>query len=153
MPSHSEKRFLPYRPEQIYDLVADIERYPEFLPWCVGLRIIRREGDTLFADLLIGFKMVREKFTSRVALTPHSRIDVTYMDGPFRYLENRWIFESRDGGCEIDFFIDFEFRSRILSRLIGPLFHETVRRMVSAFEARARALYGAAESGAPAAAT
>src|SRR5690625_6737870 len=94
MPTHAERRRLPYRPEQLYDLVADVERYPEFLPWCLGARIKRREGNTLIADLVIGFKMIRERFTSRVVLyddteAPNLRIDVTYVDGPIKYLLNK----------------------------------------------------------------
>src|SRR5581483_12048034 len=127
-----------------FDLVADVERYPEFLPWCVAARIRERTDRLLVADLVIGFKMVRERFTSRVALNRPERIDVAYSEGPFRYLNNHWVFlPQADGGCVIDFFVDFEFRSRMLQKLIEVLFHEAVRRMVSAFEARARALYGA----------
>lgn len=143
MPDHKEERFLPYSPEQIFDLVADIGRYPEFLPWCVGARIDRREGDVLYADLMVGFKMIREKFTSKVTLARPNRIEVEYLDGPFRYLKNQWLFEEKEGGCLIDFYIDFEFRSRILRKVMQPLFHEAVRRMVTSFESRARALYGA----------
>jgi coenzyme Q-binding protein COQ10 len=145
MPAHAEQRLLPYTPEQVFDLVADIERYPEFLPWCVAARIRRREGNVVHADLVIGFKMIRESFTSRVTLDPDQRrIDVTYADGPFKFLRNHWIFEPREGGrhCQIDFFVEFEFRSALLTRLIGALFHEAVRRMVHAFESRAAALYG-----------
>jgi len=144
MPIHAEQRVLPFRPEQLFDLVADIERYPEFLPWCVAARIRRREGNTIHADLVIGFKMVRERFTSRVVLDrPNLRIDVSYAEGPFRYLNNHWIFEPMpDGACRIDFYVDFEFHSALLRRLIGMLFNEAVRRMVSAFETRARRLYG-----------
>lgn len=142
MPSHAEKRVLPYSPEQLYDLVADVEDYPNFLPWCMALRIKRRDGDVIHADMMVGFKMLREKFTSRVTLTPKTRIDVEYLDGPFSYLQNRWLFEPAEGGCEIDFFIDFEFRSRLLRRVMEPLFHEAVRRMVRAFEHRAEQRYG-----------
>ena len=146
MPTHAEKRELPYRPEQLFDLVADIERYPEFLPWCVGARVRSRsrEEDLVVADLIIGFKMVRERFTSRVKLDrPNLRIDVAYTEGPFRYLNNHWLFEPlANGRCRIDFYVDFEFRSVILQRIIGALFNEAVRRMVQAFENRARKLYG-----------
>lgn len=141
MPSHAERRFLPYTPEQLYDLVADIEDYPNFLPWCVALRITRREEDEIRADMVVGFKMLRERFTSKVTLTPKTRIDVEYLDGPFSYLQNRWLFEPAEGGCEIDFYIDFEFRSRMLRRIMEPLFHEAVRRMVRAFETRANWRY------------
>ena len=145
MPTHAEKRFLPYSQEQLFSLVVEIERYPEFLPWCIGVRVNDRIDNVIRADLMIGFKMVREKFSSQVTLSAPERIDVVYLDGPFRYLNNHWIFEPRDGGCEIDFFIDFEFRSRLLRKIIGPLFNEAVRRMVGSFEIRAKALYGGAK--------
>ncbi len=143
MATHAEKRVLPYRPEQLYDLVADVEKYPEFLPWCIGARIRDRQPDVLIADLVIGFKGFRDGFTSRVTLNrPEMRIDVAYLDGPFRYLNNHWVFrEHADGGCEIDFFVDFEFRSRLFQRVIGVLFNEAVRRMVGAFESRAATKY------------
>jgi coenzyme Q-binding protein COQ10 len=151
MPTHAERRVLPYTPEQLFNLVADVERYPEFLPWCLAARIRRREGRTIHADLVIGFRMVRERFTSKVDLAPPRRIDVAYSQGPFKYLNNHWIFEpTADGGCEIDFFVDFEFRNRVLQKLIELLFQEAVRRMVTAFENRARVLYGSAAEPAPA---
>jgi coenzyme Q-binding protein COQ10 len=143
MPTHAEQRLLPYTAEQLFDLVADVERYPEFLPWCVGARIRERTPTLIVADLLIGFKMVRERFTSRVVLDRPSRIDVSYTDGPFRYLNNHWEFIPQpSGGCLIDFYVDFEFRSRMLQKIIELLFNEAVKRMVGAFEARARQLYG-----------
>jgi coenzyme Q-binding protein COQ10 len=144
MPVHAEQRVLPYTPEQLFDLVADVERYPEFLPWCLAARVTRRERDRFWADLMIGFKMVREKFTSRVTLDrANHRIDVTYEEGPFKFLDNHWIFHPMaDGSCRLDFHVEFEFRSTLLSRIIGVLFHEAVRRMVHAFEGRARTLYG-----------
>jgi len=142
MPTHAEKRFLPYTPEQVFDLVADIERYPEFLPWCVGARIRERRDNVILGDLLIGWRMVRERFTSRVTLNRPDRIDVEYTEGPFRYLKNHWVFERQPGGCLVDFFVDFEFRSRMLQGVIAALFNEAVKRMVGAFETRARQLYG-----------
>lgn len=148
MPTHAEKRLLPYAPEQLFDLVAQVERYPEFLPWCLASRIRRREESLLVADLVIGFKMIRERFTSHVTLDRPHRIDVRYADGPFKHLNNHWIFEPVGpcpelpaGGTLIDFYVDFEFRSKLLQSLIGMLFHEATRRMVSAFEGRARQLY------------
>lgn len=143
MPSYAEQRLLPYTPEQLFALVADIERYPEFLPWCIGARIRERQPQLIVADLIIGFKMFRERFTSRVALDPPHRIDVTYAEGPFRYLNNHWIFEKAPQGCRIDFFVNFEFKSRLMQKVIEVLFGEAVRRMVGAFEKRARDLYGA----------
>lgn len=149
MPIHAEQRTLPYSPQQLYSLVADIEKYPEFLPWCVGARIRERRGHVLFADMVVGFKMIREKFTSKVTLTPpgeagpEGRIDVSYVDGPMRHMQNRWIFiPNDDGSTTIDFYVDFEFQSKLLQKLIGALFHEAVRRMVAAFDARAKTLYG-----------
>jgi coenzyme Q-binding protein COQ10 len=144
MPTHAEQRYLPYTPGQLFDMVADVEHYPEFLPWCVAARIRRREGKVFFADLVIGFKMVRERFTSKVTLSAPDRIDVAYTEGPFHYLDNHWIFHpAEDGGTNIEFFVDFEFRSKLLQKLIGALFGEAVRLMVAAFEKRARQLYGA----------
>jgi coenzyme Q-binding protein COQ10 len=143
MPTHAERRLLPYAPEQLFDLVADVERYPEFLPWCLGARIRERKPDEITADLLIGFRVVRERFTSRVVLDRPRRIDVSYTQGPFRYLNNHWEFiPEPEGKCLIDFYVDFEFRSRMLQKVIEVLFNEAVKRMVSAFEGRARQLYG-----------
>jgi len=143
MPTHAEKRLVPYTPEQMFRLVAGIERYPEFLPWCIAARIRKREETLVVADLVIGFKVFRERFTSRVELDPPGlRIDVAYAEGPFKYLRNHWVFEPHNEGCMIDFFVDFEFHSRILQKVIRTLFNEAVQRMVSAFEARAHALYG-----------
>lgn len=144
VPTHSEKRVLPHKAEELYELVADVGRYPEFLPWCVAARVLSRSETTLRAELAIGFKGIRERFTSLVTLDrPNLRIDVTYENGPFKYLVNHWHFEPLDGGrCLLDFHVDFEFRSRILDMLMGRLFDEAVRRMVRAFEIRADALYG-----------
>ena len=145
MPTHAEKRKLPFTPEQMFDLVADVEKYPQFLPWCVATRIKSRQKDGVTADMVIGYKVFRERFTSvarfdRAAM----RIDVEYKEGPFKYLNNHWLFEP-DGkaGCAIDFYVDFEFRSQLLEKAITAVFNEAVRRMVSAFEKRAQALYGA----------
>ena len=150
MPTHSEKRVLPYTPDQLFDLVADIERYPEFLPWCVATRITERSGDRLVSEMVIGFKMFRERFVSRVKLDREGhRIDVAYAEGPFKYLTNHWVFDEHPRGCMIDFYVEFEFRSRLLQMVIEVLFHEAVRRMVGAFESRARALYGPPSTGSP----
>lgn len=148
MPSHSEQRVLPYSPERLFDLVADVGEYPDFLPWCVASRILSRSETDLRAELAIGFKGIRERFISQVALDrPNLRIDVTYEDGPFKFLENHWKFEDRgEAGCQLDFYVDFEFKSRLLDMLIGPLFDDAVRRMVQAFEDRAAALHGTASS-------
>ena len=141
MPTHHETRFLPQTADQLFDLVSDFEDYPNFMPCCVALRVTGNQDNIIRADMVVGFKMIREKFTSKVTLTPKERIDVEYLDGPFRYLENRWLFIEKEGGCEIDFFIDFEFRSRLLQKIMEPLFHEAVRRMVRAFEKRAAERY------------
>jgi coenzyme Q-binding protein COQ10 len=144
MPRHSEQRQLPYRADQMFDLVADVRRYPEFLPWCRAARIRSSTESELMADLVIGFKGITERFTSRVALHRDDRlIVVTYEDGPFKYLTNRWEFipTDDDTACIVDFYVDFEFRSRFLQRMIGLVFTEAVKRMVAAFETRADALY------------
>lgn len=148
MPTHAEKRHLPYSAQQMYDLVADVSSYPEFLPWCAASRIRKRtptdSGEVIDADLVISFKVFREKFGSRVTLKPEKhRVDVAYLDGPFKYLNNHWNFSDRpEGGCDVDFFVDFEFRSPLLQSIIGVVFNEAMRRIVRAFETRAEALYG-----------
>jgi len=143
MPTHAERKILPYRPEQMFDLVADVAEYPKFLPWCVGARIRSRTEDELVANLTIGFGPFREGFTSRVKLDRPNLIQVKYENGPFRYLNNQWAFEPDPKGCRVSFFVDFEFRSRLLQRAIGVVFNEAVRRMVNAFLRRARDVYGA----------
>lgn len=146
MPVHSEQRVLPYSATQMYELVAAIEDYPKFLPWCLAARVDRRSETLMFAELLIGFKMVRERFGSRVELTPKSAISVEPTHGPFKRMSNQWRFTDRtEGGCVIDFYVDFQFQSRLLQKIIGALFDEAVRRMVRAFEQRARELYGEPE--------
>lgn len=143
MPTHAEKRVLPHSPEQMFDLVADIETYPQFLPWCLSARVDTHEDEEISAEMAIGFKMFRENFITKVTMDKPRRIDVVFAKGPFRYLNNHWVFEpAENGGCEVDFFVDFEFRSRLLQGMIGPVFNEAVRLMVSAFEKRAKELYG-----------
>ncbi|MCB4821453.1 type II toxin-antitoxin system RatA family toxin [Roseicella aerolata] len=142
MPTHAEKRILRYTPEQLFDMVADVRRYPEFLPWCVGARVLSRKEDELVADLTIGFKMFRETFRSQVTLERPHHVHVRYLNGPFRYLNNHWRFNPHALGTEVDFFVDFEFRSRLLQAVIGTVFNEAVRLMVRAFERRAMQLYG-----------
>lgn len=143
MTVHSEQRVILFRPEQLFDLVADVRRYPEFLPWCVGARIRSSSETLIVADLMIGYKLVRERFTSRVTLDREGRrIDVEYADGPFKYLDNHWIFHPHPDGCLVDFHVDFEFRSAVLQKIIAVLFNEAVKRMVAAFETRAHDLYG-----------
>lgn len=149
MPQHRENRSLPYTARQMYDLVADVERYPEFLPWNSAARIRARKPqddgtELLEADLVISFKVFREKFGSRVVLNPDAnRIDTEYLDGPFKYLKSYWTFEDRaEGGCNVAFFVDFEFKNRILAGVIGAVFNEAMNRIVMAFEKRAAQLYG-----------
>ena len=157
MPTHGEKRVLPYTEEQLFDIVADVRRYPEFLPWCVGARIVSRTENELIADLTIGFKMFRETFRSQVTLERPHHVHVRYLTGPFRYLNNHWRFAPVASGTELDFFVDFEFKSRLLQAVIGTVFNEAVRLMVRAFERRAMVLYGRdrlrATPGAPAPST
>ena len=153
MPRHSETRALSYSAEQMFDLVADIGRYDEFLPWIQATRIVGQRGNVVTAELVVGFKMVRERFTSRVTLVRPGRIHVDYISGPLRYLKNDWSFRETPGGCEIDFTVDFEFRSFIFERLAGVFFGEAFRRMVASFETRARHVYGAASEGSVALAT
>ena len=152
MPTHSEKRRMPYSAQEMYDLIADVQAYPEFLPWCSGARVRSRREDgaaeILEADLVISFKVFRERFGSRVSLMPdEKKIDVEYLDGPFKYLMNHWKFVPvSDTACEVDFFVDFEFKSRTLQAIIGVVFNEAMRRIVRAFEARAAVLYGKREA-------
>lgn len=151
MPRHSENRILPYSARQIYDLVADVARYPEFLPWTAAARIRSRaplqgrsEGaEVMLADLVISFKVFRERFGSRVTLLPaENRIETEYLDGPFRYLHSHWQITDAEGGCNVVFHVDFEFRNRVLQSVIGVVFDEAMRRVVGAFERRAHELYG-----------
>ncbi len=142
MPTHAEAKTVAYRPEQLYDLVADVGKYPQFLPWCVGARVRSHTDTELVADLTIGFGPFRESFTSRVILERPSRIRVSYENGPFRYLNNEWKFAPDPKGCRVNFFVDFEFKSRLLQAAIGVVFNEAVRRMVNAFLKRARDVYG-----------
>jgi len=146
MPTYAEKRTLPYPAELMFDLVADVGSYPQFLPWCVGARVRTRTERELVADLAVGFGPFREGFTSRVALDRPQRLQVRYENGPFRYLNNEWSFlpdPANPDGCIVDFFVDFEFRNPILRSAIGVVFNEAVRRMVNAFLKRARDLNGA----------
>lgn len=140
--SHDERRRLPYTAEQMYDLVADIDRYPQFLPWLAGARLARRIDGAEHWELLIGYKMLRERFTSEVTYEPKRVINARYLDGPLKHLSTNWIFAPVEGGCEIDFKVEFEFRSRLLGRIIEVFFNEAIVMMTNAFETRARALYG-----------
>ncbi|MEM5473003.1 type II toxin-antitoxin system RatA family toxin [Hoeflea sp. AS60] len=153
MPTYQTTRKVPHSPRQMFDLVADVERYPEFLPLCDALNVrSRKEGDSkslLVADMTVGYKAIRETFTSQVLLKPEElAIDVKYLDGPFKYLNNEWRFEQNEnGGCDVRFFIDYEFKSRVLGALMGSMFDRAFRMFAEAFEKRAREVYG--EAGVP----
>jgi coenzyme Q-binding protein COQ10 len=148
MPTFRTVRPVRHTPEQMFDLVADVERYPEFLPLCESLRVLRRsqsgEGvETLVATMGVGYKAIRESFTTRVALDrPRLRITVEYVDGPFKFLENRWAFKATPTGCDVEFFINYEFRSFALGLLMGSVFDRAFRHFTQAFEERADAIYG-----------
>ena len=144
MPGIRETRRLPYSCEQMYDLVADVGRYAEFLPWVVAVRVKSDSESEMIADLLVGFKAIREKFTSRVQKHRPDHINVHYIDGPLRDLNNSWNFRPVEGGgCEVDFAVDFTFRNPVFEALAGQYFDRAFRRMVEAFEKRAAELYGA----------
>lgn len=144
MPRHHEVRQLPYSAAQMFDMVADVGRYAEFLPWVAAVRVRRDSDSEMLADLIVGFKGLREQFTSRVIKERPGRIAVDYVDGPLKHLHNEWRFKDRsDGGCEVDFTVDFSFRNGIFERLAGQVFDRALRAMTSAFVERADALYGA----------
>lgn len=147
MPNHHEKRLLPYTPLQMFELVADVERYPEFLPWCSAARITWRDGTMFNADVTIGYKIFNETFNSTVTLFPHDRIEVSYKSGPMSHLFNHWGFTPAKRGkdllCEVEFYIDFQFTSGMLNAVITPFFEEATHKMVDAFEQRAAQLYKA----------
>ena len=153
MPRHSEIKHLPYTPEQLFDLVADIARYDEFLPWVVAVRIRSSSETETVADLVVGFNAFKERFTSRVVKERPVRICVDYVDGPLKYLHNEWKFERAvDGGTNVGFSVDFAFKSRLFESLAGAMFDRALRRMTRAFEQRAAALYGINSSSAQSAA-
>jgi coenzyme Q-binding protein COQ10 len=157
MPTHSETRTLPYSAKQMYDLVADVDRYPEFIPWTAAARVRSRRpsGDAVImdADLVISFRVFRERFGSRVTLWPRdNRIDTEYLEGPFRHMISKWHFRDLPhGGCEVHFYVDFEFKNRLLQGAAGMFFNEAMQRIVRAFESRAADLYGTPDSRAAAA--
>ncbi|MEL6958037.1 MAG: type II toxin-antitoxin system RatA family toxin [Pseudomonadota bacterium] len=147
MPRHSETKRLPYTAQQMYDLVADVANYPKFLPWTAAARVRsitpKDDHEVMLADLVISFKVFRERFGSRVTLWPErSQIDTEYIDGPFKYLESTWQFEDAEGGCDVSFAVDFEFRNPLLQGAAGMFFNEAMQRIVRAFERRAAELYG-----------
>lgn len=142
MPAYHDRKQLPYTPEQLFALVADVEKYPEFLPWCCAARIIERDAGGFLAELSVNFKGFSERYTSRVTLSPPYGIEVAQVSGPFEYLENHWKFEPAEGGAVLDFGLDFRFRSRLLEGMMGGLFTRAQGKMMEAFEERAKALYG-----------
>lgn len=143
MPGIRETRRLPYSREQMFDLVADVARYPEFLPWVIATRIRSDHEAEMVADMLVGFKALREKFTSRVEKQRPDHLEVFYVDGPLKDLDNEWNFRALpEGGCEIEFSVDFSFRSAMFEALAGQYFDRAFRKMVEAFEKRADELYG-----------
>ena len=153
MPTYETTRIVPHTPAQMFALVADVEQYPHFLPMCEALTVrSRRERDgltLLVADMTVGYKAIRETFTSQVVLKPaENRIDVKYLDGPFKYLDNIWRFEAAEAGTAVNFYIDYEFKSRILGALMGAMFDRAFRMFAEAFERRADSIYGTGEAGA-----
>ena len=147
MPHHHERRSLPHSAAQMYELVADVRNYPEFLPWVSAMRVRRDNETEMLADMIVGFKSLRETFSSRVVKTPKSAITVDYLDGPMKHLHNSWKFEDVvSGGSIVDFTVDFAFRNRVFEALAGQFFEAALRKMTSAFIDRADDLYGSSSS-------
>uniref|UniRef100_UPI0035C9711E type II toxin-antitoxin system RatA family toxin n=1 Tax=uncultured Sphingomonas sp. TaxID=158754 RepID=UPI0035C9711E len=146
MPRHSETRRLPYTPEQMFDLVADVGRYAEFLPWVSAIRVRSSTATQLTADMIVGFKGLRETFTSKVDMERPHKIHVEYLDGPLKYLRNDWVFRPDGTGCAVDFTVDFAFKNRVFEMLAGQVFGSALRKMIGAFEDRAAVLYAAPAS-------
>lgn len=147
MPRHAETRAMPYSPEQMFDLVADVPSYGQFLPWVSGVRVKSNSDTEMVADLMVGFKSIREKFTSRVSKERPLKIHVDYIDGPLKFLHNHWLFQpDGQGGSLVEFSVDFEFRSRIFEAIAGQMFGKALRKMISAFESRAAELYAPSET-------
>lgn len=144
MLKHIEQKLLPYTPEQMFDLVADVDSYDQFVPWCIASRINRRESeDVFYADLVVGYKLFRERFSSKVIIGRPNEIYIEYLKGPLKNLRNKWQFiRQPDNTCLIDFSVEFEFSNVALQKLANMFFNEVVKRMVGAFEERARQLYG-----------
>ncbi|MCH4892870.1 MULTISPECIES: type II toxin-antitoxin system RatA family toxin [unclassified Sphingomonas] len=148
MPKHSETRVLPYTPEQMFDMVADVGRYAEFLPWVSAIRVRSNNDTEMVADMIVGFKGLRETFTSKVTKSRPEHLHVEYVDGPLKYLRNDWRFRPDGaGGCAVDFCVDFAFKNRMFEMLAGQVFDRALRKMIGAFEARAATLYGATDGG------
>ncbi|MFY9350414.1 MAG: type II toxin-antitoxin system RatA family toxin [Sphingobium sp.] len=147
MPKHNETRHLPYTPTQMFDLVADVAAYPEFLPWVSAIRVRSNSETEMVADMIVGFKGISESFTSRVHKERPRHVRVDYLDGPLKHLHNEWEFrDDGQGGVLVDFEVEFQFKNRIFEMLAGQFFDKALRKMIGAFEARAAALYGASGS-------
>ena len=143
MPRHSETRALPYSPAQMFDLVADVASYPQFLPWVSAIRVRSDSETEMLADMIVGFKSLKETFTSRVRKERPGHIRVDYIEGPLKHLSNDWRFEEDGkGGVLLHFSVDFAFKNRVFEMLAGQVFDRALRKMTSAFEARAAELYG-----------
>jgi coenzyme Q-binding protein COQ10 len=142
MPHHHERRELPFSSAQMYDLVTDVRCYAEFLPWVAAVRVRSDSDHEMLADLVVGFKALKETFSSRVLKTPKSKVVVDYLDGPMRHLNNQWLFEETADGCIVDFTVDFAFHNRVFEALAGQYFNTALRKMTDAFIERAEALYG-----------
>ena len=140
MPRHEDRRVLPYTPEFIFDIVADVGAYPEFLPWCTGARIYRKKENEFYSDVGIGYKMFRESWTSRVILDRPHKIVSQYIRGPMSHLQNEWTFTTHREGVLLDFILDFEFSNPILGKIAGGLFEQSAHEMVKAFDDRAKEL-------------
>ncbi len=148
MPHHKETRRLPYSPEQMFALVADVQSYEKFLPWVTAIRVRSDSETEMVADMIVGFKGLRESFTSRVHKKRPERVHVDYLDGPLKHLSNDWRFRpDTNGGVLVDFEVDFAFRNKLFEMMAGQMFDKALRKMISAFEARAAELYGASASG------
>lgn len=142
MPTHAEVKILPYTAKQMYDLVADVEKYPQFLPWCIACRILERNDQEIKADLIVGYKFFKDQFVSKVILNPYESISVSYQEGALRHLSNHWKFKDVDNArCEVDFFVDFELQNSLLQSAVELFFNEAVKIMIHAFEKRADQLY------------
>ncbi|HRK97238.1 MAG: type II toxin-antitoxin system RatA family toxin [Alphaproteobacteria bacterium] len=142
MPTYSETKTLPYSVDQMFDLVIDIEKYPDFLPWCIDCKIIKRNDDWIYANLVIGYKLFKEWFLSKIHIEDDKTIQVEYVNGPLRYLSNKWKFIPHDDGSStVDFYVDFEFKNAVFEKIMGVFFNEIAKRMVSAFVERADQLY------------
>lgn len=146
MPHHHERKALPFSAGQMYDLVTDVAHYSEFLPWVAAVRVRSNSDDEMLADLVVGFKSLKETFSSRVLKTPKSKVVVDYLDGPMRHLHNQWLFEDVPDGCIVDFTVDFAFQNRIFEALAGQYFNTALRKMTDAFVTRAEELYGDGKS-------